>query len=86
MKISTKNILSILLTLAVMTPYTAALAMTPLPSGGTPVFTQVAAVPTKSTNLAGSVISSRLKTVRVRKDTVLRVRLLEDINVWTLIM
>jgi hypothetical protein len=80
MKISTKNILSILLTLAVMTPYTAALAMTPLPSGGTPVFTQVAAVPTKSTNLAGSVISSRLKTVRVRKDTVLRVRLLEDIN------
>jgi hypothetical protein len=84
MKTIPNILLSILLVLSIMTPYTAALAMYPVPSGGgTPVYTQISAVPAKSTNLAGSVISSRLKTVRVRKDTVLRVRLLQDINTAT---
>jgi hypothetical protein len=83
--------LSVLLALALTSPYVA-FAMVPLPSGenpyaaglpaggAAPVYTAVSANPTKAKNLAGSVISSRLKTVRVRKDTVLRVRLLQDIN------
>ncbi len=91
MKLVTQNILSALLAFAVMTPYTA-FAMAPLPKGenpyaagipaggAAPVLTKLSAVPSKKTNLAGSVISSRLKTVRVPKNTVLRVRLLQDIN------
>ena len=91
MNIAIQNVLSGLLVMALIAPHWA-MAMVPLPAhdaylggrpagGAAPVMMRISATPNK--NLAGSVISSRLKTVRVRKGTILRLRLLQVVNTTT---
>jgi hypothetical protein len=91
MKRNVTPLLNALLAFAVIAPYPA-FATIPLPKtespyaegvpvgGAVSIRTPLVATATKPPSLAGSVISTRVKTVRVRKDTVLRMRLLQDLN------
>ncbi|XVJ52185.1 MAG: hypothetical protein HEQ32_09015 [Vampirovibrio sp.] len=74
--------------LLMMSLMSTASANAPVPSQGSllgaaaPV--QPKAMLSANTGLSGSVISANAKTVRLRKDTILRVRLLQDLNTSSL--